>query len=424
MQVYVAIDGDNIGQLVGRLSLAEDIAGLRRVSSAIASGNEAWAKWAQEHGGEVISDGGDEGRFLVESEFLGELETLRERYRKTTGHSCSVGIGLKISEADKALLIAKLRGKDRKIFWEPSMGKELDDAQHDASDEAKKISEHYLKKGIDEPGLRKADDGGKQLEAVGTQGNNELVGNDPGARKISGQEHLAARFARAAGTPHSPGAGGGDEEAPTDQEQVSATKEAPESGTEQEQVKQKIAEILTKVKEQAPMLEKMRQQAPDLYEAVKGAVEAMLLMARETLPDEEAGDVSKSEFGEDDLSKACKCDAYKFPHREAGGKCKATKMKKDAKREADPTEPVPSGEELDKAAFQTKLNMKYPTGTTKQGAAPGNGNRETGKVKVKPNEYNGGEKPKTGETKWRSVRAGVVMAPDGTPTSSLNPSGK
>lgn len=43
------------------------------------------------------------------------------------------------------------------------------------------------------------------------------------------------------------------------------------------------------------------------------------------------------------------------------------------------------------------------------------GTRNVGKIKVRDQE--------TGKTKWRSVRAGLVMAPDGTPTSSRNPGG-
>lgn len=52
-----------------------------------------------------------------------------------------------------------------------------------------------------------------------------------------------------------------------------------------------------------------------------------------------------------------------------------------------------------------------PVGSQKD-AAP-NATRDVGKLKVAD--------PATGQTKWRSVRAGLVMAPDGTPTSSRHP---
>lgn len=58
-------------------------------------------------------------------------------------------------------------------------------------------------------------------------------------------------------------------------------------------------------------------------------------------------------------------------------------------------------------------NVVLPPGSQKDAAA--NGARDSGQIKVLD--------PATGKTKWRSVRAGIVMAPDGTPVSSRNPSG-
>jgi hypothetical protein len=61
----------------------------------------------------------------------------------------------------------------------------------------------------------------------------------------------------------------------------------------------------------------------------------------------------------------------------------------------------------------THKQIKYPVGAQKD-PGPGSG-REAGQLKV--------QDPETGKTKWRSVRSGIVMAPDGSPTSSRNPSG-
>lgn len=54
-----------------------------------------------------------------------------------------------------------------------------------------------------------------------------------------------------------------------------------------------------------------------------------------------------------------------------------------------------------------------PVGSQIDGAP--DANHSSGRLKVAD--------PETGKSKWRSVRAGIVMAPDGTPTSSRNPSG-
>jgi len=72
---------------------------------------------------------------------------------------------------------------------------------------------------------------------------------------------------------------------------------------------------------------------------------------------------------------------------------------------------------LGKAALEAgktgRHNVVLPPGSQKDAAA--NGSRDSGQIKILD--------PATGRTKWRSVRAGLVMAPDGTPVSSRNPSG-
>ena len=72
---------------------------------------------------------------------------------------------------------------------------------------------------------------------------------------------------------------------------------------------------------------------------------------------------------------------------------------------------------MDKAALEPGKTGRHqvvlPVGSQKDASA--NASRDVGKLKVAD--------PATGLTKWRSVRAGQVMSPDGTPTSSRNPSG-
>lgn len=58
--------------------------------------------------------------------------------------------------------------------------------------------------------------------------------------------------------------------------------------------------------------------------------------------------------------------------------------------------------------------VNYPVGTQIDGSP--SGAHDAGELKVRD--------PATGKTKWRSVRAGIVMAGDGTPTSSRNPGGE
>lgn len=66
-----------------------------------------------------------------------------------------------------------------------------------------------------------------------------------------------------------------------------------------------------------------------------------------------------------------------------------------------------------KAGKTGRHQVVLPIGSQIDGAP--SGNHKAGQIKVAD--------PATGQSKWRSVRAGQVMAPDGTPTSSRNPSG-
>ncbi len=74
-------------------------------------------------------------------------------------------------------------------------------------------------------------------------------------------------------------------------------------------------------------------------------------------------------------------------------------------------------QDMSKAALEAgktgRHQVNYPVGTQIDGAPAGG--KDAGQLKV--------QDPATGKTKWRSVRAGIVMAPDGTPTSSRNPGG-
>lgn len=148
MDLFIAWDGDHIGRQVGQLALDDDEEGLRRVSQAIDHGNQVWASWVQERMGAMISFGGDEGRARVPTEALGELERIRGLYSSAVGATVSVGVGLRLSEADKALLVAKLRGGDKILLWTPELAEDLE--QLEDRSEAEKLQDEYMAKNEEE----------------------------------------------------------------------------------------------------------------------------------------------------------------------------------------------------------------------------------------------------------------------------------
>lgn len=148
-QWVLAYDGDNAGKLVGRAILSNSLDTLHEVSKRINLGHELVQKWAMDHGGSVISGGGDEGTFQVPHEALDNIEQLRSDYHFATQLTMSLGIGKTLSEAGKSLLAAKFRGKDRAVFYDFSVENELQKVKQDleqgtASEAERKNGEAYL----------------------------------------------------------------------------------------------------------------------------------------------------------------------------------------------------------------------------------------------------------------------------------------
>jgi hypothetical protein len=144
MRLYVCWDGDHIGREVGRAVMTDDVVAVRRVDQAITAGNELWRSFALRSNGMVIEMGGDEGRIELGAEHLPDLPAVAEQYAQAVGATVSVGIGMKLSESAKALLVAKLRGGNQTVLWHPDMQPEL--AAAAPKTEAEKIGDEYLGK--------------------------------------------------------------------------------------------------------------------------------------------------------------------------------------------------------------------------------------------------------------------------------------
>lgn len=147
--LFLAIDADNAGRLVGRAVLADDVAGLADISSRIDSGQELVENWAIDNGGSKISGGGDELTLTVPPEALQNIEILRADYAHLIGLTITVGVGSKLSEAGKSLMAGKFRGKNQVVVYDPSVDQELQAAVDNVqagsgTDEEKKITDAYL----------------------------------------------------------------------------------------------------------------------------------------------------------------------------------------------------------------------------------------------------------------------------------------
>lgn len=125
MAIYVAIDGDDIGKMVGHAALSNDEELLLKISAAINEAREDFQHLAEIHGGEVISSGGDE----IVVKFDGEdeeklLQDVHEMIQKVADHSneyygftITAGLGNSLDHASKALMAGKLNGKNQVVDY-------------------------------------------------------------------------------------------------------------------------------------------------------------------------------------------------------------------------------------------------------------------------------------------------------------------
>jgi len=148
-KLYVCFDGDDVGQKVGTAVLMDDANALRDISAKIEAATSAVKMWAQSHGGEMISSGGDEGAMIVPPGLEHHLEELQQIYSEATGATVTIGYGLSLSQAGKALMAGKLSGKNQVLGYDENTEQILAEAhQHagsgEGSDEENKIDEHYL----------------------------------------------------------------------------------------------------------------------------------------------------------------------------------------------------------------------------------------------------------------------------------------
>jgi hypothetical protein len=149
---FISYDGDGIGRKVGRAILDNDIDELRHISHLIEAGHALVQRWIKDRNGVWINGGGDEGNAAVRGEYIEQIEQLRKDYKYLVGATISVGVGKTPSEAGRALLIAKLKGKNRIEEFSKEMEEEIRRIKKRAkkgafkSMEEHKLADAYLKK--------------------------------------------------------------------------------------------------------------------------------------------------------------------------------------------------------------------------------------------------------------------------------------
>lgn len=178
--LFMAYDGDNAGRLVGQAILANDSDALHEASDRINHGHQIVADWVTEHGGSVISAGGDQGVFMLPKDAMEEIEELRKDYQFATDLTMTVGVGNDLSEAGRALIAGKFKGKDQVVMYDASVDQALSEAQQKvadgtASEDEQKQTDSYLSEG--------QEDGDQTEDGEQDQDSNDNEESDPNNQK-------------------------------------------------------------------------------------------------------------------------------------------------------------------------------------------------------------------------------------------------
>lgn len=294
MDAIICWDGDHIGRQVGRAVLADNVEEVRRVDQAINAGNDLWRSLALRCGGSIIEIGGDEGRIMMGAEHLSEMPAVARQYAETVGATVSVGVGMKLSDSAKALMVAKLRGGNQIVIWDPDMQREVDEASAPKT-ERDKLSDEYLGKA--QPAEFAATSGQHQTGQLAAKDiHTGFTGTSTGS-KVKGTQGDHEEGADAAKQIQD-----AQDEAPADPEQTHAADDfedqlhdlAQQQGQQDQsdaqgqeshldEVKNKLVETLTMVRQQLPIIQQLRATAPEIYDSIMALTQGLVDLGREVM---------------------------------------------------------------------------------------------------------------------------------------------
>ncbi len=410
MNLFVSCDGDSIGARVGKASLADEVEECRRLSKVINDGNELFTKWALGVGGDVVSAGGDEIVVMVEASHIIDVPALREQYFDLVGATITVGIGLKLSEAQKSLFVGKLEGKDRIQTYDAQVEASFQRAREyylaEDSAEVEKLGQEYLN--APTPEMKKSDDPHEQQLLDDAEAPHEAPGKKENPKDYEKEFHAAA-------------------------ERSGKSQSDAHKQQELDELKQKVGGVLQTLRGQQDVLAKLASAKPDLANALNEMVQSMIEMGQQLFAKPEEEQVAKAEHdGCEECGKYTMERSQKYAHLKGmfdlkapdGTVVNSSRRTQYLKRQAHKhhtgtlkaeTDPDEQDNQLDLDVEKAEAGRSHviePVGTVKQPGA--GGTHDAGKLKVEH---------ASGHEGWQGVRAGLVGSPTGRPTSARNPKG-
>lgn len=276
--LYVAVDGDSVGVLVGQSVLKDDVQGLKDISKRINTGQSVILEFITRYNGEEISGGGDEYVFGLPDGMDSKLEELRQEYKKAVGATLSIGTGEALSEAGKALAYTKVTGKNKVTKFNDDIEKHLIEVHKDPKEgEESKEDKAYLGALDEQPHQQDAE----ELQPSDLA-NDRLIpqkGQSPQKPedKESNIKNVLMNELNSDDKDYSDSKEV-ENSGPTYQEDEKEQKD-PQDDARIEALKQNIAHALSAMKESKPVLDSLKEQNQSLYYSIVLMIRAMIEMA-------------------------------------------------------------------------------------------------------------------------------------------------
>jgi hypothetical protein len=308
--VYLIAAADHLAGAVKHSVQHDQPRKLSQLKQDVERGLRIFESWMEDHGGRVLLFQGDKIFAEIPGENLADLPDLHAQVQDAWGDTITVGVGLDLTEAHKACDNGRKRGGKRIVFYAPEVEQHLNDEasaseSHDATtpdsdpDELKSMA------------LNKAN-----TPSPGPPTPNEQQSFSMGAAPSpqSAPSPFAAGQAQPSGadmppTPSSTNAAAGLSPVEAQMRQMASQGEAQGARAENQaaaaddgttgpdQLKQGISRILLKVKEQAQILEQLKEQAPEAYKAILGMVQIVATIGKQLVPPKGEGQDQGQEEG-------------------------------------------------------------------------------------------------------------------------------
>ncbi len=299
-KTFVAWYAEAIAREMQHQVQADDPEALRRLQQKLDHADLVWRSWAMANDGSVLTAGQGEGVVEIPPSKLKDLPALQKQYGEALQSTVTIGVGTKLSEAERALRAAKLRGGDTVFLYTPQVDEMLEEASKPKDPISNIVGEPMTKALAQNPHTGGGGFGGF------SRGGAPVA---PTAPMQEASEHSQAEglrntiAAEASGAPPAPEMTHAARDLESEFHDLASAQEQQDAQGQNEAAKSKaaikaaVASVLQRLRGQAQVLGQLKAEAPDAYNAVTALVQSVIAMAHSLEEQQPGQGLSKAEMG-------------------------------------------------------------------------------------------------------------------------------